>query len=206
LIKDERARRFVAGSVRSKTVADYDRTKRLQLLREAEGYLDLVTSCSDQLPLQPTLRDRLAQRALAVLDSIHTDGLEKEDVLYLRGQAYRVMQRHHEAIQWLEEATEINPENVHTWLALGWCQKRVGRLDLAIQSLEEALAVAPDQAIIYYNLACYWSLANNAKLAIAYLARAFDIDPDYRDLVPTEPDFDAIRQHPSFLELTSVIV
>ena len=71
------------------------------------------------------------------------------------------------AIQWLEEATDVNPENVHTWLALGWCQKRVGRLDLAIQSLEEGLSVAPDHAIIYYNLAWYWSLANTAKLAIA---------------------------------------
>lgn len=187
-------------------MVDYERTKRLQLLREAEGYLDLVTSCADELPLQPALRDRLAQRALTVLDSIHADGLEQEDVLYLRGQAYRVMERHHEAIQWLTEATEVNPDNLHTWLALGWCQKRIGRLDLAIQSLEEALSVAPDHAIIYYNLACYWSLANNAKLAIAYLSRAFDIDPDYRDLVPTEKDFDAIRHLPSFLELTSVIV
>jgi tetratricopeptide (TPR) repeat protein len=180
--------------------------KRLQLLREAEGYLDLVTSCADELSLQPALRDRLAQRALAVLDSIQTDGLEREELLYLRGQAFRIMERYHEAIPWLEAATEVNPENLHIWLALGWCQKRIGRLDLAIQSLEEALAVAPDHAIIYYNLACYWSLANNAKLAIAYLSRAFDIDPDYRDLVPTEKDFDAIRHHPSFLELTSVIV
>jgi hypothetical protein len=49
-------------------------------------------------------------------------------------------------------------------------------------------------------------LANNAKLAIAYLSRTFDIDPCYRDLVANEKDFDTIRHHPSFLELTSVIV
>lgn len=188
-------------------MVDYDRTKRQQLLREAEGYLDLVTSCANELSIQPTLRDRLAQRALSILDSIEVDeGLDQEDLFYLRGQAYRIMERHHEAIEWLEEAAELNPENLHTWLAMSWCQKRVGRLDLAIQSLEEALSVAPDHAIIYYNLACYWSLAKNAKLAIAYLTRAFDIDPSFRDLVVKEPDFDAIRHHPSFLELTSVIV
>lgn len=185
---------------------DYDRLRRQQLLREAEGYLDLVTSCADEFPLQPALRDRLAERALTVLDSIHTEGLDREDLLYLRGQAYRVMERHHEAIQCLAETVEVNPDNLHTWLALAWCQKRIGRVDLAIESLEEALSVAPDHAIIYYNLACYWSLANNAKLAIAYLARAFDIDPCYRDLVASERDFDAIRHHSSFLELTSVIV
>ncbi len=187
-------------------MVDYDRSKRQQLLREAEGYLDLVTACADELPLQPALRDRLAERALSVLDAVHADGIETEDLYYLRGQAYRVMERHHEAIQWLEEAAEVNSDNLHTWLALAWCQKRIGRLDLAIQSLEEALSVAPDHAIIYYNLACYWSLANNAKLAIAYLARSFDIDSSYRDLVADESDFDAIRNHPSFLELTSVIV
>ncbi|MBC8355417.1 MAG: tetratricopeptide repeat protein [Planctomycetes bacterium] len=187
-------------------MVNYDRTKRQQLLREAEGYLDLVTSCADDFPLQPTLRDRLAERAVTVLSSISAEGIEREDLFYLRGQAYRVMERHHEAIQWLEEAAEVNPDNLHTWLALAWCQKRVGRLDLAIQSLEEALSVASDHAIIYYNLACYWSLAKNSKLAIAYLARSFDIDSSYRDLVAGETDFDAIRNHPSFLELTSVIV
>ena len=60
-------------------MVDYERTKRLQLLREAEGYLDLVTSCADDLPLQPALRDRLAQRALTVLDSIQMEGPDRED-------------------------------------------------------------------------------------------------------------------------------
>jgi tetratricopeptide (TPR) repeat protein len=186
-------------------VVDYDRIKRQQLLREAEGYLDLVTSCADELSLQSTLRDRLAQRALTILESIQAEGLDQEELFYLRGQAYRVMDRHDEAIPWLEEATEIDPKNIHTWLALGWCQKRSGRLDLAIQSLEAALSVAPDHAIIYYNLACYWSLANNPKLAIAYLTQAFDLDPSYRDLVDNETDFDTLRDHPSFRELTSMI-
>ncbi len=187
-------------------MVDYDRLKRLRLIREADGYLDLVTSCSEEVELQPQIRDRIAQRALTILESINAEGIEREDLFLLRGQAYRVMERYDEAIPWLEEATEENPENFHVWLALGWCHKRVGRLDLAIQSLEEALAVAPDLAIVYYNLACYWSLANNAKLTIAYLTRAFDIDPSYRDLVADETDFDTVRNHPSFLELTSVIV
>lgn len=186
-------------------MVDYDRLKRLRMIREADGYLDLVTSCSEDVVLQPQIRDRIAHKALKILESIDAEGLEREDVFMLRGQAYRVMERYEEAIPWLEEATEENPDNFHVWLALGWCHKRVGRLDLAIQSLEEALSAAPDHAIVYYNLACYWSLANNAKLAIAYLARAFDIDPSYRDLVADEPDFDAVRPHPSFRELTSVI-
>ena len=108
--------------------------------------------------------------------------------------------------RWVFAAASLDTENLNIWLSLGWCYKRLSRLDLAIQSLEEALSIAPDDAIIYYNLACYWSLANNVKLALAYLTRAFDIDPTFRDLVPNETDFDPIRAHPGFLEVTSVIV
>lgn len=187
-------------------MADYERIRRQQLLMEAEGCVELVTACADDLPLSTNARDQLAQRALNLLSTIPDADSDEELVFYLTGQAYRVMQRYHEAIEPLEEAVEFNPDNVHTWLALGWCYKRIGRLDMAIQSLEEALSIAPDQAIIYYNLACYWSLANNSKLALAYLTRALDIDPSYRDLVADESDFDPIRDHPGFHELTTVIV
>ena len=47
------------------------------------------------------------------------------------------------------------------WLALGWCYKRIGRIDLAIESLEEALSIEPNDALIHYNLACYWSGPGN---------------------------------------------
>ncbi|MCH5374670.1 MAG: tetratricopeptide repeat protein, partial [Planctomycetes bacterium] len=100
----------------------------------------------------------------------------------------------------------LEPDNIHVWLALGWCYKRIGRLDRAIESLEEALAVDPSGAIIHYNLACYWSLAGNVEVSLAYLTNAFEIDRSFRDLVYDEVDFDPIREHPAFRELTSVVV
>ena len=184
-------------------MADYENVKQQQLLREAEGYLDLATVCADDFPLRPEMRQRLANRAVDLLSRVASNC---QDRCYLLGLAFRLLDRHHEAIETLEQAVELNPDNHHTWLALGWCHKRVGRLDLAIQSLEEALSIAPNDGIIYYNLACYWSLASNLNLALAYLARAFDIDPSFRDYVAGEADFDPIRSQPSFLELTSVIV
>jgi hypothetical protein len=44
------------------------------------------------------------------------------------------------------------------------------------------------------------------KLAVAYLAQAFELEPEYRELVQRERDFDPIRNHPHFQALTSVIV
>ena len=48
-----------------------------------------------------------------------------------------------EALVPLGRVAEVEVENVNAWLALGWCHKRTGRLDLAIDALESALAANP---------------------------------------------------------------
>ncbi len=187
-------------------MTDYKRTLRKQLLTEAEGYLDLATVFADQWELSPDVRDRLMNRALDALKKLEGSGSCPGRMLYLKGQALSAMQRYQDAVAPLVEAAKFDNENIHVWLALGWCYKRLGRLDLAIESLEEALCVDSDEAILHYNLACYWSLANNPKLAVSFLASALDIDPNYRELLADETDFDNVRNDPDFLALTTVIV
>ena len=187
-------------------MTEYNRTRRKQILREAEGYLDLATACTEQLSLQLATRDRMAERALEALGRLDVVGRNRVEALFWEGQAYRVMERYSDAILALDKAAELEHDNVHVWLALGWCHKRTGRLDKAIESLEEALQVNDRQAIVHYNLACYWSLVRNVKFAIRFLEQAFELDPAFRDLVAEESDFDPIRDHPRFQELMSVIV
>ncbi|WP_425614175.1 tetratricopeptide repeat protein [Anatilimnocola sp. NA78] len=187
-------------------MSDPNRIRRQQILREAEGYLDLITVFGGRWPCRSDARDKLALRVLATLDRIDNPGGLRSHIQFLRGQALRTMERYGDAVKPLREAADLEPENFHIRLALGWCYKRVKRLDLAIQTLEEALEADAEQAILHYNLACYWSLAGNAKTACTYLAQAFDLQPDYRDLVGSERDFDPIRRHPYFQSLTSVIV
>jgi len=90
-------------------------------------------------------------------------------------------------------------------LALGWCHKRTGHLDLAIEALESALELDGEGSIIHYNLACYWSLSHQPTLSIYHLTVALDLNPDFRDVIAAEPDFDPIRNHPDFLAITKVI-
>ena len=186
-------------------VSAYQRLRQKQVLCEAEGYLDLITALAEQWPLRADVRDRVAERALSALERLDSTRGCEALMNYLRGQAFRIMERYQDAIPSLVRSAEIDPENIRVWLALGWCYKRTGRLDLAIQSLEEALAVDKGQAIIHYNLACYWGLANNPKLAVSYLTQAFHLDVSFRELVPSESDFDLIREHPSFQELTRAV-
>ena len=165
-----------------------DRIRRQLIIRQAEGYLELG----------------MAQHALDVLDAAKET--ETAHALYLRGEALRELGRFQDALVPLTEAADRDPANTHVWLALGWCHKRTGRLDLAIEALEEALSVAPEEALLHYNLACYWSLAGNKRQCLLFLSQAIDMEPDYRDLVPGESDFDTVRGDPAFKALLSVIV
>jgi tetratricopeptide (TPR) repeat protein len=167
-----------------------DRERRRRLILEAEGYLELG----------------MPQHALRAIARICEPDELDGHAAFLKGDALRSLERYGEAVVALERAVETSADNIHVWLALGWCHKRTGRIDLAIASLEEALSVEPDEAIVHYNLACYWSLAGDVDQSLDCLARAFEIDPHYRGLVDSEPDFDPIRTNPRFVDLTTVIV
>lgn len=187
-------------------VADYQRIRRQKSLLAAQGYLELAAGLSDQWPLRTELRDRLAQRALDALAPAAESSAQRMEFLYLTGLAFRAMHRYAEAVPPLVAAAELSPDNVPIWLALGWCYKRIGRLDKAIQSLEQALAANQQEAIVHYNLACYCSLAGDVDRALRFLAQSFDMDPHYRDLVGDESDFDPVRDLPDFQALVGAAV
>ena len=107
---------------------------------------------------------------------------DKADVrtLYLQGEALRSLERYTDAIVPLRKVAELEPENIQVRLALGWCHKRTGRIDLAIEALEGALRADNDEPLIRYNLACYHSVAGDKRQALAYLEQALTLDPKYR--------------------------
>ncbi|MGD0896606.1 MAG: tetratricopeptide repeat protein [Thermoguttaceae bacterium] len=154
----------------------------MRLQRQAEGYLELG------MPQQ-------ALDALARLGQVQGGDVQ---TLYLQGEALRALERYQEALVPLGRVTDSEPENIHAWLAVGWCHKRAGRIDLAIDALETALAADPQEPLIRYNLACYWSLAGGKRQAVGYLEQALSLDPNYRNLVDHEPDFDPIRSDREF--------
>ncbi len=182
------------------------RIHRQQMLREAEGYLDLISLFGEEWTPPAPIRRRLAQRSLEVLDRLAAQFTPGPQAYYLRGQALRAADRFQEAIEPLQVAAQAEPEQLETWLALGWCHKRTGRLDLAIQALEQARNIEPQQAIVYYNLSCYWSLTGNVPEALRYLSQAVTMESSYRTTAGREPDFDHIRNDPGFQSLTSVVV
>lgn len=167
---------------------DLSRTERIQ--REVEGYLELG----------------MAEHALKTLARLGSPSELCVRSLYLRGEALRSLDRYAEALVPLERASRLDSDNLHLWLALGWCHKRTGRLDLAISDLERALEINGADALVHYNLACYWSLVGSKQRALGYLSQALVINPRYRELIDEEPDFDPLRSDPEFQAVTSIVV
>ncbi|MEM6330327.1 MAG: tetratricopeptide repeat protein [Planctomycetota bacterium] len=161
-----------------------------RVLSEAEGYLELGMT---EHALQA-----LQRRGKLVHGSARG--------CYLLGETLRELSRHSEAIFPLRRSAKLEPEDIHVWLALGWCYKRTGALGDAIDALQQALRHEPGEAILHYNLACYWSLAGDRSHAMDHLAKSLHIDGNYRDLIADEPDFDFLREDQGFRLLTSVIV
>ncbi len=187
-------------------MSGFERTSQQHVIREAEGYLELLMVFSDQYQPAPEIRDRLAWRAQRALEKAEVPDQESAYILYLQGQTLRCLEQYPDAVRTLRESANKDPANIHVWLALGWCYKRIGRLDLAIESLEDALTVDAHDGLVHYNLACYWSLVNNSNHALHHLGMALDINSNYREFLSHESDFDPIRADPAFYMLTCAIV
>ena len=179
--------------------------RKKRAIQMAEGYLNLALAFDDPLSLDLSLRKKLAELTVACLNKIGDVQRRAPYLLFLKGQAARIAEQYKKAVAYLEQSARLDPDNVHTLLALGWCYKRIGRTDLAIEAMEAAVQIDNESAIAHYNLACYWSLSNRPRVAVLYLSNAISLNPSYAAFVIDETDFDIIRDDADFVELTSVI-
>ena len=163
-----------------------ERAKRR--LREAEGYLELG----------------LHDLALERIGPVEPAAFLHYECSALKGSVLREQERFAEAIPLFERALNQKPGDILATLGMGWCQKRVGRVDLAAQSYLEAIKKHPGEGILHYNLACYLSLINRPSEALEALTRALRLDAALRKLAHEERDFDPIRELPAFKELVAL--
>lgn len=163
------------------------RQRLTRVCRQAEGYLELG----------------MPQHALSSLQKqgklVHGDARG----CYLLGETLRELRRYRQAVYPLRRSLELIPDDVNVHIALAWCYKRTGRLEMAIDVLEHAVQIEPGAAILHYNLACYWSLAHDRRRTLQHLALALEIDGNFRDFVWQEPDFEPMRGDPLFRSLTA---
>lgn len=182
------------------------RLRRQAILRQAAGYIELGELLVETDTPVPASAQRVLHRALGLLAELPEPTRSLPGTKMLEGEALRALGRWQDALDPLRAVTDAEPERLEAWLGIGWCLKRLGRLDEATAVLEQGLEATPHQPILHYNLACYLSLGGRAQTAIEHLTRAIAIDGRFRDLTEVEPDFDPIREDPRFVAATSVTV
>lgn len=187
-------------------MAQIDKIRREKIIRQAEGYLDLIMCLEDRWRLEEPIIQTITGKTLKVLDDLDSGSGRRSHVAFLRGQAFRVRREFEKAIIAFEESLENDYENIHTHLGMAWCYKRLDKIKLAIQSLDRAVEIEPDNAIILYNLACYWALAGNLTNCCEHLHHALELDNRLRELIEDESDFDSVRSSSEFQSITSAIV
>ncbi|MGI9177379.1 MAG: TPR end-of-group domain-containing protein [Pirellulales bacterium] len=174
--------------------------------QHAAGYIELGELLADADIPVPEHARKLFRRALAELRELPETNRRGPVASMLEGRALRALGGWEEALEPLKRAAESVPEQLEPWLGLGWCYKRLGRLDEAIAALRSGLEAAPGQPLLLYNLACYHSLAGDVSAAVDHLTRAISLDDRFRDLTGAERDFDPIREDPRFVAVTHVVV
>jgi len=175
-------------------------------LRHAAGYVELGELLVDGDQPVPGHARRLFERAREELAALPEPTRTGPVASLLEGRALRDMGDWEAAIAPLRRAAESGSDQLEAWLGLGWCYKRLGRLDEAIAALRSGLETAPGQPLLLYNLACYHSLAGNVSAAVDLLTKAISLDDHFRDLTGSERDFDPIRDDPRFVAATHVVV
>ena len=160
-----------------------DRLRSRKIRREAEGYLELG----------------LPQHALQTLGRLGRSGpVRRRNALSLGGEGLQELGRFLEALLPLERAVRMAPGDLRINLALGWCYKRTGRLDLAVGAIQRSLKSNPHEAILHYNLACYLSLAGMRRKALFHIEQALTMNHIFQKLIDAEADFDPLRDDPRF--------
>lgn len=159
-----------------------------RLAREMEGYLELE------------LFEQALERAHILLSA----GAFLAKATFAAGECYKMLGRWQEAVDLFQKLLEGDPPpglRKGALLGLGWCAKRLGRLDRAIECLETLCRRFPEEAIGPYNLACYYALDGRRDKVIDLLHRAIRMESGYRALARKEEDFCSLREDPEFRSL-----
>ncbi|RMF45056.1 MAG: tetratricopeptide repeat protein, partial [Deltaproteobacteria bacterium] len=78
---------------------------------------------------------------------------------------------------------------------------KLGRLDEALACFDALLAESSDLAIAHYNRACVMARKRQVREAVRSLEQAIAREPGFLRDALNDPDFDAIRQRPTFKAL-----
>lgn len=108
-------------------------------------------------------------------------GIEKSEILYLRGECYFRLSKDALALRDLTDAIKINPALSKAIALRGTLYTLTKQYNLAIQDLNAAIKLEPNSDFNYYRRGLAYGLKEQKKLALANFNRAIQINPYVKD-------------------------
>jgi tetratricopeptide (TPR) repeat protein len=119
------------------------------------------------------------------------------EVLALRIEIYRGLEKWELMAELAKRLTECEPDNPEWSVSLAYATRRAISIEAAKEILLNAERKFPKEAIIKYNLACYFCQTGDIAKAKDYLQKAFKIDSNWRlqalDDEDLKPLWDSLR-------------
>jgi Flp pilus assembly protein TadD len=106
-----------------------------------------------------------------------------------------------EAEPLVAKLAELHPREAGLWINLAYIRRRTQSLDAAVETLQHAFDANPRDPLAHFNMACYRAAQHRSAEALVLLKNALALDPKLCDLAKAEPDFQELRNNPSFQEL-----
>lgn len=127
---------------------------------------------------------RLALQALA-------EGVQHPGVMNLAASAHFGEGRFEDALQLLNRARAVAPNDPKLLNSIGLCLKSLGRMDEALQTFDNALAINPNMASAHFNRGLVLQDLKHTRAARLAYERAAALDPNHVDAVASIAWLDA---------------
>lgn len=117
--------------------------------------------------------------------ALKAKSFDPNDYIYnfIVGTAYMKNKEFEKAIEPLQIALSIEPENLGVLNSLGTCYMACNKTSLAIETYEKALSVNPKAPMAYFNIGSAYQIQQNHEKAVQYLKKALEIEEEETFLV-----------------------
>lgn len=109
---------------------------------------------------------------------------------------------HNSALEVFANAILLEPSRSEFYNGMGLAYYRTKKLDKALELFHQATKVDPGDATARYNEACALALLGRKIEALGSLKEAITLDPSLIQVALNDVDFEKIRDHQSFADIT----
>lgn len=96
------------------------------------------------------------------------------------------------------------PQGAIGFYNLGLAQVKAGKLRECIASIQTALSLNSTHANSHYTIACAYAMLGEVENALESIGAALKINPRLASDIASDSDFESIKDHPRFIELTNI--